>query len=369
MPRIYDALFRFGFTRIDPERAHALAGYLIRLTGSVGSLRALVATTLGRCAPAATGGPGKTSTSGPGGGAWSGGAAPSELFGRPLAGPLGLAAGFDKDAQMAAGLNALGFAFIEVGTFTAQAQPGNDRPRLQRVLKDSALVNRMGFNNRGARAAARRLRRLRQTPYGRRMLIGANIGKTKVTPAPAAVADYVTSARAVAAYVDYLVVNVSSPNTPGLRDLQRAEALRPILGAVREASAAAAAREVPVLVKIAPDLADADVDAVARLAGELGLAGVVAANTTIAHDYGPGGLSGPPLLERGVELVSRVRRILGPQAVVIGVGGISTAADARRYLDAGATVVQAYTAFIYRGPAWPGRVNRMLTSGRLRQSD
>src|SRR5699024_9770165 len=154
------------------------------------------------------------------------------------------------------------------------------------------------------------------------------------------------------------------PNTPGLRDLQRAEALRPILSAVRAAAAASAAREVPVLVKIAPDLADADVDAVARLAGELGLAGVVAANTTIAHDYGPGGLSGAPLLDRGVELVGRVRRILGPDAVIIGVGGISTAAHAQRYLDAGATVVQAYTAFIYRGPAWPGRVNRALVSGR-----
>src|SRR5699024_7738704 len=311
-----------------------------------------------------TGAPGDDDTLAPGRDAWSGGAAPSELFGRPVAGPLGLAAGFDKDAHLAAGLDALGFAFIEVGTFTAQAQPGNDRPRLQRVIERSALVNRMGFNNRGALPAARRLRRLRHTPHGRRMVLGANIGKTKVTPAAAAVEDYVASARAVAPYVDYLVVNVSSPNTPGLRDLQRAEALRPILTAVRAAAAASAAREVPVLVKIAPDLADADVDAVARLVGELGLAGVVAANTTIAHDYGPGGLSGAPLLDRGVELVGRVRRILGPDPVIIGVGGIFTAAHAQRYLDAGATVVQAYTAFIYHGPAWPGRVNRALSSGR-----
>src|SRR5690625_3117661 len=310
------------------------------------------------------GGPGGNGAPAPGRGARSGGAAPSELFGRPVAGPLGLAAGFDKDAHLAAGLDALGFAFIEVGTFTARAQPGNDRPRLKRVIERSALVNRMGFNNRGARAAARRLRRLRHTPHGRRMVLGANIGKTKVTPAAAAVEDYVASARAVAPYVDYLVVNVSSPNTPGLRDLQRAEALRPILTAVRAAAAASAAREVPVLVKIAPDLADADVDAVARLVGELGLAGVVAATTTIAHDYGPGGRSGAPLLDRGVELVGRVRRILGPDPVIIGVGGIFTAAHAQRYLDAGATVVQAYTAFIYHGPAWPGRVNRALSSGR-----
>ena len=228
------------------------------------------------------------------------------------------------------------------------------------MIERSALVNRMGFNNAGAHAAARRLGRLRRTPHGRRLLLGANIGKTKLIPASDAVADYVTSARAVAPHVDYLVVNVSSPNTPGLRDLQQTGTLRPILAAVRDAATAAAAREVPVLVKIAPDLADADVDGVAHLAAELGLAGVVAVNTTIAHDYGAGGLSGAPLVDRGVQVVRRVRRVLGEEAVVIGVGGISTEADARRYLDAGATVVQAYTAFIYRGPAWPGRLNRAL---------
>lgn len=285
-----------------------------------------------------------------------------ELFGRPIAGPLGLAAGFDKDATMAAGLRALGFAFIEVGTFTARPQPGNAKPRLRRIIERSALVNRMGFNNRGALAAARRLRRLRRTPHGRRMVVGANIGKTKLTPASEAVADYVTSTRAVAAYVDYLVVNVSSPNTPGLRDLQQVQVLRPILLAVRNAARAAAADDVPVLVKIAPDLADADVDAVADLVRELRIAGVVAANTTIAHDYGAGGLSGPPLLERNVRLVRRLRTILGPEAVIIGAGGIGGATDAKHYLDAGATVVQAYTAFIYRGPSWPGRVNRALAT-------
>lgn len=337
MPRIYDTLFRLGLARLDAETAHRLAGSLIRLAGAVPPVRAAVQATFGRSA-----------------------GTPTTLFGRPIAGPLGLAAGFDKNATMAAGLRALGFAFVEVGTVTAHAQPGNDKPRLHRVVERSALVNRMGFNNEGAAAAARRLARLRRKPHGRRMVIGANIGKTKRTPTAGAVADYVTSARAVAPHVDYLVVNVSSPNTPGLRDLQQTEALRPILQAVRDAATAAAAREVPVLVKIAPDLADEDVDGVARLAAELHLAGVVAVNTTIAHDYGTGGMSGMPLLDRGVEVVRRVRSVLGEDAVVIGVGGISTAADARRYLDAGATVVQAYTAFIYRGPAWPGRLNRAL---------
>nr|WP_027286931.1 quinone-dependent dihydroorotate dehydrogenase [Ruania albidiflava] len=334
---MYDTLFRLGLARMDAETAHHLAGTLIRFAGAVPPLRATVRATFGR----STG-------------------APVRLFGREVPGRLGLAAGFDKDATMAAGLGALGFAFVEVGTSTAHAQPGNDKPRLRRVVERSALVNRMGFNNAGAAAAARRLARLRRTPHGRRMLLGANIGKTKLTPARHAVTDYVTSARALAPHVDYLVVNVSSPNTPGLRDLQQVETLRPILAAVRDAAAAAAAREVPVLVKIAPDLADADVDGVARLAAELHLAGVVAVNTTIGHDYGAGGLSGAPLLDRGVQVVRRVRAALGEEAVVIGVGGISSAADAQRYLDAGATVVQAYTAFVYRGPAWPGRVNREL---------
>ena len=337
MPRIYDALFRLGLARLDAETAHHLAGSLIRLAGAVPPLRAGVRATFGRSA-----------------------GAPVRLFGREVPGRLGLAAGFDKNATMAAGLGALGFAFVEVGTVTARAQPGNERPRLRRVVERSALVNRMGFNNEGAAAAARRLARLRRTPHGRRMVLGANIGKTKLTPAREAVADYAASARALTPHVAYLVVNVSSPNTPGLRDLQHTHALRPILTAVRDAAAAAAAREVPVLVKIAPDLADEDVDGVAHLAAELHLAGVVAVNTTVGHDYGAGGLSGAPLLDRGVDVVRRVRAVLGPDPVVIGVGGIASAADARRYLDAGATVVQAYTAFVYRGPAWPGRVNREL---------
>lgn len=227
-----------------------------------------------------------------------------------------------------------------------------------------ALRNRMGFNNPGADEAARRLRALRSTRRGRAVVVGANIGKTKVTPLEDAVEDYRYSASAVARWVDYLVVNVSSPNTPGLRSLQAVESLRPILAAVRQAADAAAHRRVPLLVKIAPDLADADIDAVADLVVDMGLDGVVATNTTVNHDLGEGGLSGAPLLPRSLEVVRRLRSRLGEGPTIIGVGGISSIMDAELMLDAGADLLQAYTAFIYNGPAWPGRINRALATRR-----
>jgi dihydroorotate dehydrogenase len=334
---VYPLLFRAVFARMDPERAHHVGIALIGLVGRVPGVRwAVHAVLAGRPAREV------------------------QVFGRALPGYVGLAAGFDKDARAVRGLAMLGFSHIEVGTVTARPQPGNEPPRLRRLLPEQALVNRMGFNNRGAHEAASRLRRLRSTRSGRDLVVGANIGKTKVVPAEAAVADYVASAREVAPFVDYLVVNVSSPNTPGLRDLQSVGQLRPILTAVAAAADDAAGRAVPVLVKIAPDLADEDVDAIADLVLELGLAGVVAVNTTVAHRYGAGGLSGPPLRARGVDVVRRLRRRLGPDPVVVGVGGITTEDDARAYLAAGATLLQAYTAFIYQGPAWVGRLNRAL---------
>jgi dihydroorotate dehydrogenase len=334
---VYRLLFRVFFSRMDPERAHHVGIAVIGIVGRVPVLRSLVQVLLAR-GPAAT----------------------VQAFGREVPGHVGLAAGFDKDARAVQGLAMLGFSHVEVGTVTAQAQPGNDRPRLRRLLESQALLNRMGFNNEGAQAAGRRLRRLRSSRSGRSLVLGANIGKTKMVPVADAVADYIASAREVAPWVDYLVVNVSSPNTPGLRDLQSVEHLRPILAAVGRAADEAAGRSVPLLVKIAPDLVDEDVDAVADLALELGLAGVVAVNTTIGHPYEWGGLSGPPLRDRGVAVVKRLRNRLGPEPVVIGVGGIATAHDARAYLVAGATLLQAYTAFIYRGPAWVGRLNREL---------
>lgn len=342
---MYSLAFRLVAVRMDPERAHHRAMALIRAVSRVPVLRDAVRATLGRTPrrPVIS-----VTVDGP--------------LARPVPGVLGLAAGMDKDADTVLGMEMLGFGFVEVGTVTALPQPGNDRPRLWRHVGQRALRNRMGFNNLGAAAAGERLARLRRTRRGRAVVVGANIGKSKVTPLDGAVADYVTSARAVARWVDYLVVNVSSPNTPGLRDLQAVDALRPILVAVQEAADGAAGRRVPLLVKIAPDLVDTDVDAVADLVLELGLAGVVATNTTIGHDLGPGGLSGPPLRPRALAVVRRLRERLGEGPLIIGVGGISSVLDAEAMLLAGADLLQAYSAFVYEGPAWPGRINRAIAA-------
>jgi dihydroorotate dehydrogenase len=336
----YRLLFRTLLVRLDPEVAHHLALTLVRAVAAVPGVSHAVRATLGR----------RPARPGP------------AVLGRPVPGVLGLAAGMDKDARTVIGMDMLGFGHVEVGTVTAHAQPGNDRPRLWRHPAEGALVNRMGFNNAGAEAAAETLRALRRTRRGRAVVVGANIGKSRTTPPEDAAADYAISARALAPWVDYLVVNVSSPNTPGLRDLQAVAALRPILAGVQAAAAGSAARPVPVLVKVAPDLGEDDLDAVADLVLELGLAGVVATNTTIAHGHGPGGLSGRPLHERSVAVVARLRGRLGPGLVIIGVGGIFGTADARRMLAAGADLLQAYTAFVYEGPTWPGRVNRALAA-------
>jgi dihydroorotate dehydrogenase len=289
-------------------------------------------------------------------------------FGRELPGPLGLAAGFDKDAEGTSALLALGFGFVEVGTLTAEAQPGNAAPRLFRLPRDRALVNRMGFNNAGATAAARRL--ARRVPG----TLGVNIGKTKRVSEDQAVADFTRSAEALAPHADYVVVNVSSPNTPGLRDLQAIDKLRPLLESVRIAcDLASPMRRVPLLVKIAPDLADSDIDAIADLALELGLDGIVATNTTIARDglatpaarvaaIGAGGLSGAPLKQRALDVLRRLRARAGTRLVLVAVGGIENADDAWARIRAGATLVQAYTGFIYAGPLWPRHLNRELAS-------
>jgi dihydroorotate dehydrogenase len=281
---------------------------------------------------------------------------------------LGLAAGFDKSAVGVDALAAMGFGFVEVGTVTAEPQPGNPRPRLVRLPADRAVVNRMGFNNDGAEVVARRL-------AGRSFAVpvGVNIGKTKVVPEDAAVADYETSTGLLAPHADYLVVNVSSPNTPGLRDLQAVEKLEPLLRAVRRRADDVTDARVPLLVKIAPDLADDDVVAVGELALATGLDGIVATNTTIARDgltspredvaaAGAGGLSGAPLRERADEVVRLLRDRVGPDLTLIGVGGISTPSDALARLEAGADLLQGYTAFVYEGPLWPRRVNEALCS-------
>jgi dihydroorotate dehydrogenase len=286
-------------------------------------------------------------------------------LGLDLPSPLGLAAGFDKDAGHVDALTALGFGFVEVGTVTAQPQAGNPRPRMFRLPADRALVNRMGFNNGGAAAAARRL----SAPRDPGTVVGVNIGKTKV--ADDAAADYRASAFALAPLADYLVINVSSPNTPGLRDLQAVDQLRELIDAVRAAMGEAGVR-VPLLVKIAPDLADEDVDAIADLALATGLDGLVATNTTIARDglrsgpdavaaAGVGGLSGAPLADRSLAVLRRLRARVGDDLVLVSVGGVGTPEDAWARLQAGATLVQAYTGFVYGGPLWPRRMHRGLS--------
>lgn len=279
----------------------------------------------------------------------------STVFGVRFPGPLGLAAGFDKDGL---GLNtwgALGFGYAEIGTVTAVPQPGNPQPRLFRLPPDRALLNRMGFNNDGAAALALRLARHRPD-----VPIGVNIGKSKVTPPERAAEDYATSARLLGPLAAYLVVNVSSPNTPGLRDLQAVAALRPILTAV------SAQTPTPVLVKIAPDLSGADVDAVADLALELGLAGIVATNTTVSRSglrtpgvdaLGPGGISGPPVAQRSLEILRRLRARVGDRLVLISVGGIETAAQAWERITAGASLLQGYTGFVYGGGMWARQIH------------
>jgi dihydroorotate dehydrogenase len=354
---MYRLLYRIVLRRVPAEAAHLAAFALIRVFGSVARVPG-AAWLLRR---------------------WLGPRDPVlrvRALGLEFPGPLGLAAGFDKDARGTRGLAALGFGFVEVGTVTARAQPGNPRPRMFRLTADRALVNRMGFNNAGAAAAAARLGRIRGRRSRGGPVVGVNIGKTRTAPDADAAADYAASARAVAAVADYVVVNVSSPNTPGLRDLQAADRLRPVLVAVRAALDAAVSggppnRRVPLLVKIAPDLADADVDAIADLALELGLDGIIATNTTVSRDglaspaaevaaAGAGGLSGPPLRARALEVVTRLRERAGDRLVLIAVGGIETPDDAWERLRAGATLVQAYTGFVYGGPLWPRRMHAGL---------
>ncbi|OII69214.1 quinone-dependent dihydroorotate dehydrogenase [Streptomyces sp. CC77] len=346
---MYALFFRLVFRWMDPERAHHAAVRWIRLTARVPVLRTFVA-------------------------AWF---APrrkelrTQALGLRFHSPFGLAAGFDKNAVAVDGLAMLGFDHVEIGTVTGEPQPGNPKKRLFRLVPDRALINRMGFNNEGSAAVARRLEERRPVF---RTVLGVNIGKTKIVPESEAVGDYVKSTQRLAPHADYLVVNVSSPNTPGLRDLQAVEHLRPLLTAVREAAdRAVTGRRVPLLVKIAPDLADEDVDAVADLAVELGLDGIIATNTTIAREElglrsGPdvigetGGLSGAPLKARSLEVLRRLYARAGDRLVLVGVGGIENAEDAWQRILAGATLVQGYSAFIYEGPGYARAVNRGLAA-------
>jgi dihydroorotate dehydrogenase len=277
-------------------------------------------------------------------------ASPREVFGLRFPNPVGLAAGMDKDGVAIAAWPALGFGFVEAGTVTWRAQPGNERPRLFRLRESGAVINRMGFNNRGARALAERL-----AATGRPDVpLGISLGKSKVTPLDEAVEDYLASLRVLEPHGDYFAVNVSSPNTPGLRELQDRSHLTELLAALREATAK------PILVKIAPDLTDPAIADLLAVCLERGVAGVIATNTTLARDglaprdivtgQQAGGLSGSPLTERARKVVSLVHQETGGALPIIGVGGIMRPDDAVYLVDAGASLVQLYTGLIYQGP-------------------
>lgn len=278
--------------------------------------------------------------------------AATSAFGVNFPVPVGLAAGMDKNGVALPAWEELGFGFAEIGTITAHAQPGNPKPRLFRYPRHEALINRMGFNNDGAEAVAARLGRLKQSGRWPRIPIGINLGKSKVTPLEEAHADYARSFKLLRPFGDYFVINVSSPNTPGLRDLQATAALREIIRAIQ---AEEGGREIPLLVKIAPDLEDADVLDIVAVAEEEGLAGIIATNTTLDHSAVPpeanqqGGLSGKPLAARSTEILrlARTRTSLP----LIGSGGIMNAEDAGEKFKSGASLVQIYTGFVYRGPA------------------
>ena len=335
---IYRLLYTLLLERVDPELAHNFAARTVGLASRL----PLVTRTLARLL------------------------APRDprlrvrAFGKEFRSPLGAAAGVDKDAAWFEGLGALGFGFVEIGTITAQPQPGNDGERLRRLSGEHALQNRMGFPNPGARAAAERL-------VGNRGLtpVGVNIGRSKHADTAWATSDYRETARWLACRADYVVLNVSSPNTAGLRALQALAPLRELVSGV-QAELEGQDRAVPLLVKIAPDLDDAEIDAVADLAVELGIAGIVAVNTTtdagvVRHPeqlLPTGGISGRPLKDRALAVLERLYDRVGDRVVLISVGGIESADDVIKRVRAGATLVQAYTGFVYGGPLWPYRLNR-----------
>lgn len=340
-PALYRALFTAVLRRLDPEDAHHLAAGVIRVCGWP-----IIGDIVRAC----------TKPRRPVG---------VNALGLSFSTPFGLAAGFDKDARYIRGLANMGFGHVEVGTLTAIAQSGNPRPRLFRLVQDFALINRMGFNNHGAQAAVPALRRIRSWKH--RPVVGVNIGKSRVVDVEHATADYVASAKLVAPFADYVVVNVSSPNTPGLRGLQEIDQLRPLLSAVHEAVG-----KTPLLVKIAPDLTDDGVRKVAELAVDLSLAGIIATNTTLSRkgllesakrvdEIGAGGLSGRPLKARSLEVLRIIRAVVPHEFCVVSVGGVESAGDVIERLNAGATLVQGYSAFVYWGPTWVRHINRGLS--------
>ncbi len=325
----YEHLVRPLLFRMDPEAAHHFALRLLHAAPSIAGGRAL----LRSFAPAPR---------------------PLTIFGLNFPNPIGLAAGFDKNGVAIPAWEALGFGFVEIGTVTAQPQPGNPRPRIFRYPKQEALINRLGFNNDGADAVAQRLRKLRQGPLRPSIPIGVNLGKSKVTPLEEAAADYLYSFRQLHPVADYIVLNVSSPNTPGLRTLQEHDALIALLRVITDENARLPAAR-PILLKIAPDLSDEALAEIVAAGEEFGLAGLIATNTTLDHSAvagegdQSGGLSGDPLRQRSTDVVRFLRS--RTHLPIIGAGGIGDQESAQEKLQAGAQLIQVYTAYIYRGPS------------------
>lgn len=341
-------LLRSLLFSLDAETSHEVTMAALRLFGALPGLRQSL----------------QRRSSGAGGGT------ARRLMGMAFAHPVGLAAGLDKDARAVEGLARLGFSFVEVGTVTPRPQPGNPRPRLFRVPEASALINRMGFNNLGMLEMSRRLEALRRRDRLGSTRVGINVGKNKDTPLDVAAEDYTACMKTLYPYADYLTLNLSSPNTPGLRTLQSGDALAALLEPIKDCQAQLTqqhGRSVPVLLKIAPDLAEEDLEIIARQLVAYEMDGVIATNTTISrpglqsHPLAgqAGGLSGSPLLPLALDVVGRLRQLLGPDVPVIGVGGIMSADDGRAMLARGADLLQIYTGLIYRGPGLVRALSRL----------
>lgn len=345
---MYKNLFRPLFFKIDAERVHHLVFKWLKVVSKIPGTKRLLDSVFSV----------KDSR------------LQRQLLGLNFENPVGLAAGFDKDAKLIDELSCLGFGFIEIGTLTPQPQPGNEKPRLFRLPADHALINRMGFNNGGVAAAVERLKNRKST-----VIVGGNIGKNKVTPNENAANDYALCIEALHPYVDYFVVNVSSPNTPGLRELQEKEPLKKLLADVKTLTLSKV-NPKPVLLKIAPDLTNTQLDDIVSILIETKTDGVIATNTTISREglttskqqleaIGNGGLSGKPVADRSNEVIRYLREKLGKAYPIIGVGGIMTAEDAVEKIKAGADLVQIYTGFIYEGPGFVKQINRSLLNVTL----
>ncbi len=340
---MYKSLIRPLLFLVDPEKIHHFVFSLLRLKGKIPGFRWILSSLFVKEDPRLE----------------------KEVFGIRFKNRVGLAAGFDKDARLIDEMACMGFGFIEIGTLTPKPQPGNEKPRLFRLPMDQALINRMGFNNEGVLAAVERLKKRKSS-----VIVGGNIGKNKSTPNETALEDYAYCFEALYQFVDYFVVNVSSPNTPGLRELQEKEPLRKLLSYVKELSLAKT-KQKPVLLKIAPDLTKEQLDDVIEILKATHTDGVIATNTTISREglttektvldkMGNGGLSGKPLAARSTEVIRYLRSKLGPHYPIIGVGGILTTQDAVEKIKAGADLIQLYTGFIYEGPEIIRKINKAI---------